>query len=103
MPSHTAYPVAQTDTATTCSTVSVGLASTPVVGSNGSRAEITIVNDGANIVYLAFSTAQGVAPTAVANSGVRLAGGASWTSGAYNGAIAGIALTGATGVTVAEF
>lgn len=91
-------------TASPTNAISVGTGSTVIVGQNLGRSEITIVNDGANIVYLQFATNENVAPTAVANQGIRLnANGGSWTSGAYRGAVAGIALTGATVVTVAEF
>lgn len=92
----------QRSVAKTSDAVSVGLASTTVVAENRSRVEITVVNDGANIIYLALQTVEGVQPTAVANKGIRLAAGASWTSQRFVGAISAIALVGATNLTVAE-
>lgn len=78
--------------------VSVGTTDTAVLAANPGRREVTIVNDGANIVYLSFGVA------ATANNGVRLnAAGGSFTTNNWTGAIRGIALTGATVVTVAEF
>lgn len=94
----------QTDTALTSDAVSVLITSTAILADRPGRAEVTIVNtDAANPVYLAFSTVAGTAPTAIAVKGVKLAAGASWTSGAYTGAIAGIAVGGTVVVTVAEF
>lgn len=73
-------------------------ASTVVAAANRDRAEITICNDGANIVYLRLA-----GTGATANQGIRLnANGGSWTSGAYTGAVCGIAMTAATVVTVSE-
>lgn len=97
-------PLTQTDTALTSGAVSVLITSTAILADRAGRAEVTIVNtDATNPVYLAFSTSFGVAPTAVAVNGIKLAPGASWTSGAYTGAIAGIAVGGTVVVTVAEF
>lgn len=75
-----------------------------LAAANPSRCEITIVNDGANVVYLALNTTDGTStPTATTTSGIRLnASGGSWTSNAYIGPVAAIAVTGATNVTVAE-
>lgn len=78
-----------------------------IVAENKSRAEITIFNDGANVVYLTLATAESGAsaanPTPVTASGIRLnANGGSWTTNAYTGPVYGIAVTGATNVTVVE-
>jgi hypothetical protein len=91
-------------TAKTSGTISVGTSSTTVCAANISRRELTIVNDGANVIYLALNTTDGsTVPTAAASNGIRLAAtGGSWTTNAYKGPVAGIALTGATAVTVAE-
>lgn len=91
-------------TAKTSGAVNVGTGSTTVLPFNISRREVTIVNDGTNIVYLALNTTDGVTvPTAAADSGIRLnASGGSWTSSHYKGPIAGIALVAANIVTVAE-
>lgn len=79
--------------------VDVALATTPVVVQNDGRREITIVNDGANTVYLSLGTG-----AAVAGVGVRLnATGGTWSSNAWDGAVQAIALVGVTHVTVAEF
>lgn len=72
--------------------------STPVAAANPARAEITIVNDGANPVYLRLSDTG-----AVINSGIRLnANGGAWTSSAYTGAISARASVGDTAVVVVE-
>lgn len=109
-----AFPRVQTDLAATCGFVNVGTSTTVVLGNNPGRAEVTVVNDGANVVYLQLATAYATpapfagdqvpaAPTAVLNQGIRLnATGGSWTSKAYTGPLAGIAVTGATNVTVTE-
>lgn len=87
---------ATTSSATTAR--SVGIADTLVIAANASRREITVVNDGANIVYLALGRA------AVAGNGIRLnANGGSWTSAYWDGEVRGIAVTAATNVTIAEF
>lgn len=79
--------------------VSVATTDTPILPQNIGRREITIVNDGANVVYLSFGTG-----AAAANAGVRLnAAGGSWSSNNWQGAIRGIAVTAASVVTVAEF
>ena len=84
--------------------VSVGTGSTTVLPENQGRTEVTIVNDGANTVYLAFQQQRGTQPTATSGNGVRLnAGGGSWSSTAFLGAVSGIAPGGATNVTVMEF
>lgn len=91
------------DVAKTSSAVSVATSSTVVAIANPDRQEIVVVNDGANIIYLQLSTVPGVAPTAVANQGARIAaGGGSWSSAVYTGPVAAIALTGATVMTVME-
>lgn len=78
--------------------VSVGLADTAILPQNIGRREVTIVNDGANTVYLSFGRA------ATASNGVRLnANGGSYSTNNWEGAINGIALVGASVVTVAEF
>lgn len=78
--------------------VSVQTTDTLVCAQNFGRKELTIVNDGANVVYLCPGTAAAVAAT-----GIRLAAGASWTTNKWQGAVRAIALTGATNVTVCEF
>jgi hypothetical protein len=90
--------------AKTSGAVSVATTTTTVVQANVGRRELTITNDGANVIYLALNTGDGTTvPAAVANSGVRLAAtGGSWTTNAYKGPVAGIALTGATVVTVID-
>lgn len=92
--------------AKTCGAVSVATSNTVILGANTSRRTLVISNDGSNIVYLAFSTSFGTAPTAVANSGARLAAagsaGSSITLYGFSGAVSGIALVGATVVTVLE-
>jgi predicted ester cyclase len=85
------------NTAGSVTAVSVATTDTPIVSANLGRIEITIVNTSANIVDLAFGI------TAVAANGVRLAAGASYTTTNWKGAIRGIAQTGASVVTVAEF
>lgn len=77
--------------------VSVATSDTLVAAYNSGRKELTICNDGANIVYLSLGTA-----AAVAASGIRLAAGASYTTNKWQGMVRGIALTGATNVTVSE-
>lgn len=90
--------------AKTSGAVSVGTSSTTVVAANLGRRELTVVNDGANIVYVQLNTTDGTTvPAAVSNQGIRLnASGGSWTTNAYKGPVAAIALTGATVVTVLE-
>lgn len=90
--------------AKTSGQVSVATTSTTVLAANNARAELTITNDGANVVYLMLNTTDGTTvPAAVANQGIRLAAtGGSWTTNSYIGPVAGIALTGATVVTVVE-
>jgi hypothetical protein len=105
-------PIAQSNVAKQSGAVSVLTTTTVVAGNNPARSEITVTNDGANIVYLQLATAEDAtgatagnptAPTAVASQGIRLAAsGGSWTSQAYTGPVAGIALTGATTVTIVE-
>lgn len=98
----------QRDIAKTSGAVSVATSSTVVAANNPSRVFVTLVNDGANVIYLALATAKDgtdtpVAPTAVANAGIRIAAtGGSVTLTGYTGPIAGIALTGATVLTVVE-
>ena len=84
-----------TSSATTA--VNVGTTDTVVLATNLGRREVTIVNDGANIVYLSLGRA------ATAANGIRLAAGASYTTNLWEGSINAIALTAATNVTVAEF
>ena len=85
-------------TAGSTTAVSVATSSTPIVGQNLGRRELTITNDGANIVYLALGS------TAIASNGIRLAAsGGSYTTSRWQGPVSAIALTGATVVTVAEF
>jgi hypothetical protein len=96
--------ISRSNVAKTSGQVSVATSTTSVVAANNTRAELTITNDGANVVYLMLNTTDGTTvPTAVANQGIRLAAtGGSWTTNSYTGPVAGIALTGATVVTVVE-
>jgi hypothetical protein len=100
------------DLARTSGKVTVATSSTAVIGNNPARREMTIVNISANIIDLMFATAETstapgettpTAPTAVAGQGLRLIANASWTTNTYTGPVAGIAQTGASDVTVAEF
>lgn len=87
----------------TSGTVSVAVTSTPILSANSSRRTMTIVNtDAANPVSLSFTTSFGTAPTAVANSGVRLAAGQAFSLDGYSGAVAGIAVGGTVVVSVLE-
>lgn len=89
--------------AKTSGSVSVTTSSTAILAANTSRRTLTIVNtDGTNPVSLAFTTSFGTAPTATANSGVKLAAGASFSIDGYSGAVAGIATGGTVVVTVLE-
>lgn len=91
------------DVANTCGAVSVLITSTVVLGINPSRETVTIVNDSANVVYLALTTSFGTTPTAVASSGIRLnASGGSWTQDDFQGAVSAIAVGGTSVVTVVE-
>lgn len=66
--------------------VAVGSTSTAVVAANPDRAELTIVNDSADPVYLRLA-----GTGAALNSGIRLnAGGGSYTTTAYRGAVSAI-------------
>lgn len=95
------YP--RVDVARTCAAVSVAITSTVLLAANPSRVEVTFVNlDVTNPVFLVFSTAVGVAPTATAN-GLRLAPGASFSTRSYVGAVAAIATTAPCSVHVSEF
>lgn len=77
--------------------VSVATSDTVVVAANTNRIEITLVNDGANVIYL------GLGKAAVANKGIRLAAtGGSYTTSAWQGAINAIALSGATNLCYTE-
>ena len=97
-------PPARTNIAKASTSVSVATSSTTVLQANDARVELTITNDGANVVYLLLNTTDGTTvPTATASNGIRLAAsGGSWTTNAYTGPVAGIALTGATTVCVSE-
>jgi hypothetical protein len=82
-----------------------GVASAVVAAKNLGRREVTVVNDHATqIIYLMLATDDGVAPTAVVGDGIRLnAAGGSWTSNAWEGAIACIATGAGTLYTIVEF
>jgi len=97
-------PGLKTDTAKTSGQVSVLITTTTVCQANKSRCEITIVNtDATNPVYLALNTTDGTTvPTATASNGIKLAAGASWTTDAYLGPIAAIAVGGTVVCTLAE-
>ncbi len=81
--------------------VSVATSSTPVLDSDVSRCQVVFSNDGANVIYLAYSTDEN-APTAVVGSGIRLAAGEKYVENDYNGHVAAIAVTGATNLCVME-
>jgi hypothetical protein len=90
------------DRARTSDAVSVGTGSTVVLSARTDRAEVTLVNDSTNVIYMMCST-NGLPPTAVAGRGVRLnANGGSWFSDVYAGPIAAIAVGGASNMTIAE-
>lgn len=91
--------------AKTSGTGTAGVASASVAGKNIGRREITIVNDHATqIIYLQLATSPDTAPTAVVGQGIRLnAAGGSWTSNAWDGAIACIASGAGTNYTIVEF
>jgi hypothetical protein len=83
--------------------VSVATSTTAVLDADVSRRKVIFTNDGANVIYLQYSTDDsGAAPTAVLNQGIRLAAGAQYIEEDYKGAIAGIAVTGATVLCVVE-
>ena len=91
------------DIAKTSDSVSVGTSDTLVLANNPARQELSIVNDGANVVYLMLRTQVGVTNPAVLNKGIRLnANGGTYTTNSYSGEVRGIASTGATVVTVVE-
>lgn len=92
------------DSAEISGAVSVLVTNTVVAAKHQGRQEITVVNDHATqVVYLALSTTPDVAPTAVANSGIRLnPGGGTWTSHVYRGAVAGISVGGTSVVTIVD-
>jgi hypothetical protein len=76
--------------------VTVATTDTPIVTADDGRGEITITNDGANVVYLRLA-ATGASINAVA---IRLnAAGGNFTTD-FKGAISGFAVTGATDVLV---
>jgi hypothetical protein len=84
-------------------------ASQSLVLANASRQELTICNtSGANAMWLAFAeppatpTGAAVAPTAAANTGLRLGPGQSYTTTSYRGPVA-IFGTAADNVTFVEF
>jgi hypothetical protein len=82
-----------------------GTGSAVVATEYSGRREITVVNDHATqIIYLQLATTGGIAPTAVVGQGIRInAAGGSWTSNAWDGAVACIATGAATNYTIAEF
>lgn len=84
-------------TAGSTTNVDVLVTNTAVLPANPGRRELTVVNDGANVVYLAFGR------PATANSGCRLnAGGGSFTTNNWAGAVNAIALTATTRLCVME-
>lgn len=96
--------MANRDVARNSGAVSVLITDTAVVADNPSREELTLVNDGANVVYLQFPKAPGLTTAAIANNGLRLnASGGSWTTQTYTGPVRAIAVGGTSVVTVAEF
>lgn len=90
------------NTARVSDAVNVGTGSTPVLDADVSRRTVILTNDGANIIYVALQTTD-QPPTAVVNKGLRLnANGGTVTLDEFTGAIAAIALTGATNLCVVE-
>jgi len=91
--------VRKTDTSTIAQ-VSVGVASTAVLAANANRIFAELVNDSANVIYLALGAA------AVMNRGIRLnANGGSFEIGLtnlYTGAVKAIAGVAASNLTVSE-
>ena len=95
-----AYP--RVPVAKTSAAISVLVADTVVLPARPSRIETTIVNDGANVVYLMLQTAVAT-PIAIASQGIRLsASGGSWTSNSFTGAVNAIAVGGTSIVTVVD-
>lgn len=78
-----------------CGAVAVTTGSTTIVPDNPSRLRITICNNSASDVTLAFRVSNGLTPTgpvAVANAGIVVkASGGSWSDDSYTGPIAAIA------------
>jgi len=91
--------VRKTDTSTIAQ-VAVGVASTAVLAANANRIFAELVNDSANVIYLALGAA------AVMNRGIRLnANGGSFEIGLtnlYTGAVKAIAGVAASNLTVSE-
>lgn len=84
-------------------TVTAAVASTAVRPANPDRIELVVVNDGDDPVYLQLATSDGVAPTAAVGQGLRLnAGGGSWSTTTYTGAVAAIADGAPVDLTVCE-
>ena len=85
--------------------VSVGTVSTVIRAKNIGRRKIILVNDHATaVVYVQLATANGVQPTAVVGSGIRLnAAGGSYTEDGFDGGISAISTAAATNVCVTEF
>lgn len=95
------YP--RVDVARTSTAVAVAITSTVLLAANPSRVEVTFVNlDTTNPVFLVFTTAVGVAPTAT-TSGLKLVPGAMFTTRSFTGAVAAIATTAPCNVNVSEF
>lgn len=95
--------MARRDIAKTSGTVAVLVTDTAVVAANLNRVEVTIVNDGANTVYLQLQTAVATTNAAVAGQGIRLnPNGGAWTNTNYVGAVRGIASGGTSNITVCE-
>lgn len=86
-PDGTAYAPLGSDTAAQPGTaVNVANTSTAVVAANPNRAELTLVNDSADPIYIRLQ-----ATGAALNSGIRLnAGGGSYTTTRYRGAVSAI-------------
>jgi hypothetical protein len=83
--------------------VSVATSTTAVLDADVSRRKAVFTNDGANVIYLQYATADdGAQPTAVVNQGIRLAAGEKYVEEDYKGAVSGIAVTGATVLCVVE-
>lgn len=77
--------------------VDVLVTDTAVLAADLGRRELTIVNEGANKIYLALGA------TAVAGQGIALAAGGSYTTNLWQGTVRAIALVGTTHITACTY
>lgn len=83
--------------------VTVAVTDTAVVGQHEGRTELTLQNnDATNPVWLRLRTSPGTTPVAVANKGIKLLPGASWTTRTYRGPVNAIATGGSVVVLVTD-